>query len=109
MFAFGIRLNQFTRSSAPLVVTTGSFDSDRRLGARLTSTTGGVVAVRVRVRVVQRVTGVFRTAAHTMGVVFERIGRALVSDTVMSQMWWTVPGDAGSSTFAVVYCDGDGI
>jgi hypothetical protein len=45
-----------------LVVTSGSFDSDWRLGARLTLTTGGIVAARVRV--MERVTGIFRTAAH---------------------------------------------
>jgi hypothetical protein len=30
----------------------------------------------------ERVTGILRTAAHAMGVVLNKLGRALVSDTV---------------------------
>lgn len=52
-----------------LVVTSESFDSDRRLTARLTPTTA-VVVVAARVRVMERVTGIFRTAAHANGGCF---------------------------------------
>ena len=64
--ALGLLLEALLR----LVVTAGSWHSDWRLGAGLTLTTGDVVAARVRV--MERVTGIFKTTAHSMGVVFEQ-------------------------------------
>jgi aspartokinase-like uncharacterized kinase len=76
-------------------------------------TTGGVVAARVRV--MERVTGIFRTAAHAMAVVFEQI-RTSASErhTVLMTQAVVDPLKAGSGRcrrqhIAAVNGDGDGI
>ena len=90
--ALGLLLEALLR----LVVTAGSWHSDWRLGAGLTLTTG--VIVTARVRVIERVTGIFKTTAHSMGVVFEQRDTVLSINSVNRCDPQQIPGDADSST-----------